>query len=727
MDVQLEITLRRGYRAAYEVELRMSRADDLGDVTTLGSLAADFDPDKLPPIGDGRAYGLSVGQALLSDPAVQKGLDDATGAAGADALRVRLFVSPDAASLYRVAWETARDPRRPDDDEGRLFAGERRIFSRYITSSDPRPLYRRLAGSMRALVVIASPPNIGKVKVGDVYLAPIEEDLELSRVQKALAGLAETEVLRSSVQVVTLDAIARALTEDYDVLYLACHGAIDGSGKPVLYLQREDGGLAVVEGEDFVRRVSELRERPRLIVLGSCKSAGAAPGEEYGAGGAFAALGPRLAEAGIPAVVAMQGNVAIETVNDFVPAFLRYLARGSVDRAASLARSEIVNKHQDWWAPSLLMRLRTGELFRPSGFEGGDDNFEEWNLLVSAIADRKCTPILGPALLERHVGTRYELASRLARAYKKPLPRGERDVLALLAQQLAIANDASTIRRELLFLIADMVARRYTGVLPSRFLDALATDAAPETILERLREVLDFAVDREGALEPHRSIARLPLPIYVTANPDDVLARALPRERGVTPVIEVHRWQQDLWDVPSIYSEEPKYVPSESRPLVYHFFGAATYRDSIVLTQDNFVDALVSASRAGSVPKDVNAALTSTTLLFLGFRLDDWAFRVLFRYIMNQPGAQFLRKRAHVAVQVDPEESEFDDPGIARRYIARYLSDEKIRIYWGSVGDFVAELERRRTGQVVSPAGPITRAGPTAPATAPAAAAGGGR
>ena len=51
----------------------MSRADDVGDVTTIGSLAPDFDPDKLPPIGDGRAYGLAVGQALLADAGVQDG------------------------------------------------------------------------------------------------------------------------------------------------------------------------------------------------------------------------------------------------------------------------------------------------------------------------------------------------------------------------------------------------------------------------------------------------------------------------------------------------------------------------------------------------------------------------------------------------------------------------------------------------------------------------------
>jgi CHAT domain-containing protein/SIR2-like protein len=706
VDVQLEITLRRGYSAAFGVELRMSRADDVGDVTTLGSLAADFDPDKLPPITDGRAYGLKVGQALLADPKVQKALDDATVAAGDDALRVRLFVSPDAALLYRVAWETARDPRRPDDEEARLFAGERRVFSRYITSSDPRPLYRRPQGAMRVLVVIANPTDINSVKVGELRLAPIDEDLELSRVQEALAGSAVTNVIESSKEVVTLDKIANALTNDYDVLYLVCHGALDGSGKPVLYLQGADGTVDDVEGEAFVDRVSQLRERPRIIVLGSCKSAGAAPGEEYGAAGAFAALGPRLAEAGIPAVVAMQGNVAIEMIDDFVPAFLRYLERGSVDRAVSLARSEIVRKHRDWWAPSLLMRLRTGELFRSSGFEGGDDNFEDWDLLVAAIANRTCTPILGPALLERHVGTRFELATRLARSYSKPLPRGERDVLALLAQQLAIVKSPEAIRRQLLLLTADMVAERYSGVISGALLNALAPNAAPEMLLARLREVLDIAVQREGEEEPHRLIARLELPIYVTANPDDLLARALTRERGVTPVVEVHRWQQELAELPSIYSVEKRYVPSTERPLVYHFFGAATYQDSIVVTQDNFVDALVSASRGQSstVPKSVNSAFINTTLLFLGFRLDDWSFRALFRYIMNLPGSNLLRKRAHVAVQVDPEESEFDDPYTARRYIARYLGDEKIRIYWGSVSDFVAELYRRQRGTPTSTA-----------------------
>lgn len=696
MAIQLEITLRRGYRAAYEIELRLSRPGDLGDVLTLGSLAPDFDPGRLPPIRAGREYGVALGKALLHDEDVRRALSDATAEAGPESLKVRLFVHPDAAALYSVAWETARDPAPPDDPP-LLFAGERRIFSRFITSADPRPLYRRQPGPLRVLVAIASPSNLDRYEVNGVALAPIEEALELGRIEQALAGEAVTENLRSSEERVTLDELASRLTRDFDVLYLVCHGTINQKGRPILFLENLEGNVEPVEAPKFVQRVTELRERPRLIVLGSCKSAGAGPGEEYGANGAFVPLGPLLTEAGVPAVVAMQGNVALETINNFVPAFLKYLSQqGSVDRAVSLARSHLVAEHRDWWVPTLLTRLRTGELFRRTGFEGGDERFQQWEELVANIASRKCTPILGPALLERHVGTRYDLAVRLARHFRKFLPRGDRDVLALLAQQLVIVKGPEAIRRQILFLIAEMVAERYQGVMPAALLEPLSAGAPPETLLERLAAVLDFAVEREGPTEPHTVLARLRLPIYITANPDGVLARAIDRQDGVKSVVQIHRWLRGQKVDPDPNLRD--YVPSPDRPLVFHFFGSAEDPETIAVAQDHFVDALVAASRPDTttVPEKVRSALANTMLLFLGFQLDDWSFRSLFRFIMNQAGRDLLRNRIHVAVQVDPEESEFDDPASARDYIARYLDDEKIRIYWGSAGEFVAALGQRQ-------------------------------
>ena len=718
MTITLEIALRRGYRAAHEVELRVARSDDAGETRYVGTLAAGFDPAKLPPLGDGAAYGLAVGAALLADPRIGEGLDAATTASGADPLRVRLYVQPDAASLYGVAWETARDPR-DGKDGALLFAGDRRVFSRFVSSGDIRPLYRRPGGSLRVLVAVASPRDVGDYAPGGRQLAPVEEELELERLEAALAGAAIIDVLRSSRAPVTLDALVEALGGDYDVLHLCCHGAINDAELPVLFLDGPDGATELVDGEAFVRRVSELRERPRLVVLASCQSASAAPGaaNTYGAGGAFTPLGPRLAEAGVAAVVAMQGDVTIGAMNDFVPALFRQLVRhGTIDRAVSLARSEIAADHLEWWAPTLISRLRTGELFRRTAFlaDPGDRFGEHWEGLLTAIVNGRCTPILGPALLERFVGTRAELAVRLARHFERPVPRGDPDLLALVTQQLALAKTPEVLRRRLLMLIAEMVAERFRGAAPPELLAALPTDVRPAALLARLRAILDFAVTREGPSEPHNLIARLELPIFVTTNPDDILGRAITRERpGVAPVTEIHRWREDHRrgedpdappPIPSIWDTERDYRPSVERPLVFHFFGSAEYQSSLALTQDDYVDTLVaaSASRAddATVHRSVRAALTSRTLLFLGFQLHDWSFRALFRFIMNQQGRELLRDRVHAAVQVDPEESGFDDPDTAAHYVKHYLSAalgaERVGIFWGTVGDFMAELYRQR-------------------------------
>lgn len=700
MAAQLEVTLRRGFSAGYEVELRFTRSEDLGDVYTRGILDPNFDLATLPPIGDGVEYGAVLGRALLFDPTVQRALDEATAAVGADDLRVRLHVHRDAAPLYAVAWETARDMRHPGGEHELLFAGSRRVFSRYITSNDIRPLYRRpSASTLKVLLVVSSPSDISEYAPDGKPLAAIDEAVEVVRVQQALTGIGVTDVLLSSVGPVTLNRIIERLGSDYDVLMLVCHGMLDPLGQSVLFLEDEHGVAVPESGEDFARRLCELRERPRLVVLASCQSAGAAPGStsdaHYGASGAFSALGPRLAGAGIPAVLAMQGNVSVETVNAFMPSFFKHLAiDGTIDRAVSMARSAVRSSSLDWWAPTLLMRLRTGELFRKTGFDGGQQ-FQYWREIVSSIANGKCTPIIGPALLELHTGSRRELAVRLAQVYRVRAPRGDRDMLSLLAQQLTTTRGASSVRREMLVLITQMIAERYRAVLPAELAEPLLPTARDRDLQSRVRDILSLAAQHIGSTEPHAILARLPFPLYVTANPDFELERAIARnpERNAQPVTETLPWNADMDDVPSIYSSERDYEPTAERPLVYHFFGSAAYSDSLVISQDHFTDALIAASRTDAVPRAVRAALCRRSLLFLGFQPDDWAFRTLFRFILKQEGAAKLRSFEHVAVQVDPEESEFDDPESARHYLAQYLADERIRIYWGSVADFLTELD----------------------------------
>jgi hypothetical protein len=95
------------------------------------------------------------------------------------------------------------------------------------------------------------------------------------------------------------------------------------------------------------------------------------------------------------------------------------------------------------------------------------------------------------------------------------------------------------------------------------------------------------------------------------------------------------------------------------------------------------------------IPGVVRRALADTALLFLGFQLDDWDFRVLFRSIMSQEGRSRRSKYAHVAVQIAPEEGRILEPERARQYLERYFQGAYISIYWGSAEDFVQELHRR--------------------------------
>ncbi len=100
-------------------------------------------------------------------------------------------------------------------------------------------------------------------------------------------------------------------------------------------------------------------------------------------------------------------------------------------------------------------------------------------------------------------------------------------------------------------------------------------------------------------------------------------------------------------------------------------------------------------SNKGLIPPKVRSALTSAVTLFVGFQLDDWAFRVFFRAMMNPETARIRERFSHVGAQVELDETRFINPKRARKYIESYFGASKISIFWGNSTDFLAELSRR--------------------------------
>jgi formylglycine-generating enzyme required for sulfatase activity len=298
---------------------------------------------------------------LLADDRLKKAWAEARGRH--PQRRVRLRLDPTAPELHTLPWELLReagDETAPQD----LAAGVATPFSRYLAGRQlrARPVAKR---PIKVLVAIAAPENLA-----EFGLAPIEPEAEWSLLQEATADL-EIELV-ALPQPCTLSAIEAGLKEGFHILHLVGHGQYsDGKGQAKLYLADGDNRVALVGERDFAamlgRQWSEAQARQddglRLVFLASCQTASISSAD------AFRGFGPALIQHGVPAVVAMQDLIPVETARVFSQVFYRQLlAHGLVDLAGNEARSALLTaKLPGSSIPVLYSRLYDNRLFLQPG------------------------------------------------------------------------------------------------------------------------------------------------------------------------------------------------------------------------------------------------------------------------------------------------------------------------------------------------------------------------
>jgi len=192
--------------------------------------------------------------------------------------------------------------------------------------------------------------------------------------------------------------------------------------------------------------------------------------------------------------------------------------------------------------------------------------------------------------------------------------------------------------------------------------------------------------------EPHGMLADLPLPVYMTTNYDSFMVQALRRQKK-DPKRELCRWNKYVKDQPSIFEQDPDFEPTTANPVVFHLHGHDEVPESLVLTQDDYLDFLVNISRDDALlPHRIQRAMAGASLLFIGYSLEDWSFRVLFRGLVT--GTESSLRRISVTVQLPPNAS-----GPAReqmqKYLNAYFGNMDMRVFWGTANEFVSELRRR--------------------------------
>ena len=416
---ELEIGLHRWDAEAWTVDLRFNDPDSDGfDSSATTTELVDF--QQLRELyADDQAYGMVLGQALLADPAIRERFARARAVA-----QSRRFRCGSACSLVRVLPSCISCGGRPSGSlrsSDRLLTDEHLLFSRFLTSDEGVSVPFRPRAELRALVVIANPSDLAQYG-----LAPLDIDAEL---QRARAGLGDIDLHRA----------ARTGPADTGRYHRPTAGGLRHPlpGLPRCDARREDA--AVARGRDrpapsdcpdseLADRLRELSRRPRLVVLASCQSAGDGAEEHGQDDGALATLGPRLARAGIPAVVAMQGNVSKRTVDAFMPRFFEELQRdGQIDRAMTVARAAVCDLNRpDWWMPVLFLALKSGRIWYEPGFEehGGGAGAGDGEMARAVAVDPGGALHSDPRPWPGRVARWQPTGDRDAMGERLPLPHG---------------------------------------------------------------------------------------------------------------------------------------------------------------------------------------------------------------------------------------------------------------------------------------------------------------
>lgn len=296
---------------------------------------------------------------------------------------------------------------------------------------------------------------------------------------------------------------------------------------------------------------------------------------------------------------------------------------------------------------------------------------EDLKQLVGLLESGRCTPFLGAGASLPHVPLGSEIAGRWATEHGYPL--ADRNNLPRVMQY--VATKYATGIKDATALKEEIVESLFAGLDPPNF-----------NVVGQIHGVL----------------GRFPLPIYITTNYDDLMLQALLYHKK-HPQRAISPWYGGAHRGPI----GPRgYAPAPETPLVFHLHGHAEQPGSLVLTEDDYIEYLVKlaadrrrpADKDSLLPPVVREALRNRPLLFIGYSLEDWTFRVLFRTLLH--GIPDGQLRRHVSVQIEPASSGAGGSGTAgREYLEEYFRSQKITIFWDKADEFAKKIAREMRGK----------------------------
>jgi hypothetical protein len=278
---------------------------------------------------------------------------------------------------------------------------------------------------------------------------------------------------------------------------------------------------------------------------------------------------------------------------------------------------------------------------------------QNWKYLFHYINRKKTTPFLGAGISREHFGSGKELAKKIADEFDYPF--FDTSDLAKVAQFAVIKSDAVIVR--------DFIA------------EYIKNKGLPNF---------------NNPSEPHRILAELELPIYITTNYDHLMYESL-KFLGKDPIIEYCRWN-DLAEIQgktSLFDNDDSSYDS-NKPLIYHLHGEIDNPQSMVLTEDDYLSFIINLSVDIDklFPARIRKAIASNSMIFIGYSLSDWNLRIIFRKIAR--GIKSVVPN-HYSIQLSPTDVKIEDENLIKDYLKSYfqiIQGVNLNIFWGNAIDF---------------------------------------
>jgi hypothetical protein len=205
---------------------------------------------------------------------------------------------------------------------------------------------------------------------------------------------------------------------------------------------------------------------------------------------------------------------------------------------------------------------------------------------------------------------------------------------------------------------------------------------------------LDYPRFGPGVDDPLRLLAKLPLPIYVTTSYHSFLERALEAENK-KPRAQVCFWSGGKSRAKAEHWPDPDFEPTPLNPAVYHLYGLENYPQTLVLSEDDFMNFLISVAEDTNtqnpiVPLKLREVLAESRLVLLGYQMQDWEFRALFRFILKFRKNE-LSPRSTV-IQLKPRPKKVEDEKRSLAYLLQYFDKKQFDVEWTSAEEYIQKF-----------------------------------